>query len=187
MKSPWFIASLLLLLLLGGAGWAYHHWREHHEDRIIRAAAQRYGVDPALVKAVVWRESWFNPRARGTKGELGLMQMTEPAANEWAEAERLRAFQPGDLLNPATNAYAGTYYLGKLLKRYPQADNPMPYALADYNAGRTHVLRWSKGAAATNSAAFLAQMDYPGTRQYILAIMKRRLHYLPDFPPGNGR
>jgi soluble lytic murein transglycosylase len=183
VKPRWSIILLLSSLLLGGGGWLYHHWREHHEDRIILAAAQRYGVDPALVKAVVWRESWFNPEVRGGHGEWGLMQVTEIAANEWAEAEHLRALQPADLLHPVTNACAGTFYLGKLLRRYPQTDNPIPYALADYNAGRTHALRWSRGAAATNSAAFLEQVDFPGTRQYIYAVMKRRLHYVTDFPP----
>jgi soluble lytic murein transglycosylase len=181
VKSRWPIAFLLLAVLLGGAGWLYYQWREHREDAVILAAARRYGVEPALVKAVVWRESWFNPGVRGGKGEFGLMQVTEFAANEWAEAERIKNFQPEQLLDPVTNACAGTFYLGKLLRRYPQTDNPVPYALADYNAGRTHVLRWGKGAAATNSAEFLAQMDFPGTRQYILAVMKRRLHYLPEF------
>lgn len=180
------LVTLTLIVVLGGGAWFYYHWREHHDDWIILAAARRYGVEPALVKAVVWRESWFNAHVRGGHGELGLMQVTEIAANEWAEAERIQTFQAGHLLNPVTNAYSGAYYLGKLLRRYPQTDNPMPYALADYNAGRTHVLRWSKGEAITNSAAFLAQMDFPGTRQYILAIMKRRIHYLPDFPSNTG-
>ena len=176
------LLGLLAVLLASGGGYLYYHWREHHEDKLIFAAATRYRVEPALVKAVVWRESWFNPRVRGGHGELGLMQITEIAANEWAEAEHITTFQAGHLLDPATNAYAGSYYLGKLLRRYPHTDNPVPYALADYNAGRTYVLRWSRGAAATNSAAFLAQMDFPGTRAYIHAIMKRRIHYIPDFP-----
>jgi soluble lytic murein transglycosylase-like protein len=49
--------------------------------------------------------------------------------------------------------------------------------LADYNAGRTHVLRWNKGAAKTNSEAFLAQMDYPGTRKYAQNVMKQYESY----------
>ncbi|MFM2082306.1 MAG: hypothetical protein RL380_997 [Verrucomicrobiota bacterium] len=170
-----------IVAVLGGLG-GYWYWREHHEDRFMLAAARHYHVDPALVKAVAWRETWFNPHARGRHGELGLMQITEPAANEWVEAERVKNFSLEHLLDPATNAYAATFYLAKLLRRYPQTDNPLPYALADYNAGRTHVLRWGKNEAATNSAAFLAVMDFPGTKKYILAIMQRRIHYLSDFP-----
>ena len=50
----------------------YLHWRNHHFDADIKAAARRYGVDPALVRAVVWQESRFNSQARGRAGELGL-------------------------------------------------------------------------------------------------------------------
>jgi soluble lytic murein transglycosylase len=166
------------------ASWFYYEWRDHREDAVVLAAAQRYGVSPALIKAVMWRESWFNPHALGRHGEYGLMQVTEIAANEWAEAERVKDFQPEHLLDSATNAYAGTFYLAKLSRRYQQTDNPAVYTLADYNAGRTHVLRWNKGAAATNSAAFLAQMDYPGTRRYILAILNRERHYRSEFNAG---
>ena len=180
------ILAALVVMLGVAAFWIYYGWRDHSEDAVIVAAARRYGVEPALVKAVMWRESWFNPRARGGHGELGLMQITETAANEWAEAAGVKNFQPEQLLDPVTNANAGTFYLGKLLKRYPHTDNPAAYALADYNAGRTHVLRWNKGAAATNSAAFLAQMDFPGTKKYILAILRRRLHYRADFPAAGA-
>lgn len=186
VKHHRYVVAAILAALIAAAGiigsWFYYEWRDHSEDAVIAAAARRHGLDPALVKAVMWRESWFNPRARGSHGEFGLMQVTETAAGEWAEAAGVKNFQPEQLLDPAINANAGTFYLAKLLKRYPQTDNPAVYALADYNAGRTHVLRWNKGAAATNSAAFLAQMDYPGTKKYILAILRRRLHYQSDFP-----
>ena len=181
MKYQRFTALAIVAALGFVVGWLYYNWREHREDAVIIAAARRYGIEPALVKAVMWRESWFNPDVHGGHGELGLMQITETAANEWAEAERVKNFQPEQLLDPVTNALAGTYYLAKLLRRYPQTDNPLPYALADYNAGRGRVLQWNKGAAATNSVAFLAQMPFPGTKSYILAILKRRLHYLPEF------
>ena len=64
-------------------------------------------------------------------------------------------------MNPATNTLIGAWYLEKLLKRYAQTDNPIPYVLADYNAGRSNVLKWNQGRAATNSAAFLWQIDFP--------------------------
>ncbi len=176
-RVKWLVVVLAGLLLGGLGAWLYYDWREHHQDGPILAAARRYGVDAALVKAVVWRESRFNPRVRGRAGEIGLMQITETAAREWAEAERLDQFQAEHLLDPATNTLAGTWYLRKLLRRYPQTDNAVAYALADYNAGRGHVLRWNTGAAATNSAVFLQQMTFPGTRKYIEAIARRQRHY----------
>ncbi len=158
---------LLAIILLGGIAAWIERWRairENSQDPVILEAAARYGVDPALVKAVVWRESWFNPNARGRKGEVGLMQIREKTAEEWAAEEHVHLFTHFQMLDPVKNARAGTWYLRKLLRRYPRTDNPLPYALADYNAGRARVLQWSNGgAAATNSAAFLARMDYPGT------------------------
>ena len=176
-RTKWFPLALAALVLSGVFAALYHHWREQSQDVPIAAAAQRYGVDAALIKAVVWRESRFNPTIRGRAGEIGLMQITETAAREWADAERLTNFQPDQLLDPATNTLAGTWYLRKLLRRYPQTDHALPYALADYNAGRAHVLRWNQGAAQTNSAAFLQQMTFPGTRKYIAAISQRYEKY----------
>jgi len=184
VKRRWKWIVLLIILADGLAGgWWYYWQRERSQDAVIQAAAQRYGVDPALVKAVVWKESWFNPRARGKKEEIGLMQLRAAAAGEWAAAERIPAFETAHLLDPATNTLAGTWYLHTLMKRYSQTDNPVPYALADYNAGRSHVLKWNKGAASTNSAAFIGQIDFPGTRQYVQAILKRRDRYHSSFPP----
>ena len=60
---------------------------------------------------------------------------------------------------------------------------PLPYALADYNAGRSNVLRWKKGAAETNSTAFLEQMDFPRTREYAQKILARRQAYTNEFKP----
>jgi soluble lytic murein transglycosylase len=156
-------------------------YNEHSQDQNIAAAAQRYGVAPSLVKAIVWRESRFNPHAHGRAGEIGLMQIRDAAANEWAQAEKLPLFSHSDLYDPAKNTMAGTWYLRKLLRRYGNTDNPPAYALADYNAGRTHVLRWNKGAASTNSTVFLKQMDFGGTRDYVNAILKREARYRKQF------
>jgi len=146
---------------------------QHSQDGPIRVAAQRYGVEPALVRAIVWRESRFNPRARGRVGEIGLMQLREEAAQEWADAEHIRGFEHSQCFDPITNALAGTWYLKKLLQRYKKTDDPVPYALADYNAGRGNVLKWITGEAATNSARFIDQIAFPGTRDYVQSVMRR--------------
>jgi len=175
---------LLALLLLGGALALLEQWRlgrENRHDRLILATARQYGVDPALVKAVVWRESKFDPRARGRAGEVGLMQVRAEAAGEWARAEGRRLASHTDLLDPGRNLQAGTWYLRKVLRRYAQTDNPMAYALADYNAGRTRVLNWNKGPAATNSAAFLREIDFPATRDYIRSVLRRCERYHRQF------
>ena len=157
--------------------WWWVQRREHQAEVHILGAARRYGVDPALVKAVVWRESRFQAEARGAAGELGLMQVGSLAAREWAAAENLATSVRPDLLDPRVNTLAGTWYLAKLLRRYAATDRPEAYALADYNAGRANVRRWLGGPAATNSTAFLAAMDFPTTRDYIHDILDRRDRY----------
>jgi soluble lytic murein transglycosylase len=162
-------------------------WQEHSQDKHILAAARLHHVDPALVKAVVWRESRFNPNARGSKGEIGLMQIMKGTAEDWAKAERAPFFLHAQLFDPAKNTQAGAWYLSKLLRRYTQTDNPVLYALADYNAGRSNVLRWNKGAAATNSAAFMAQMDFPGTKAYVRTVSQRYDRYRKEFSLTGGK
>jgi peptidoglycan lytic transglycosylase len=173
----WIVVAIVLIFLAIAAFQVFRTYRENSHDKHIIAAARKYDVDPTLIKAVVWRESRFDARARGGDGEIGLMQIREAAAKEWAKAEGIEFFSHQYLYDPAKNVSAGTWYLRKLLRRYPRADNPVVYALADYNAGRTHVLRWNKGAASTNSAQFLRHMDYPGTRVYIAAVQQRQQHY----------
>lgn len=181
------LRRLCVILGLLGALAAYWWWwqgrLERSQDGPIRAAAQRYGMEPAVIKAVVWRESHFNPKARGRAEEIGLMQLQDAAAREWAEAEHLQVFEHEHCFDPGTNTLAGTWYLRKLLRRYAQTDNPLPYALADYNAGRGNVLKWNQGAAATNSATFIERIGFPSTRDYVRSVTRRYAYYRPLFPP----
>src|SRR2546425_61469 len=102
--------ALLVLLCVVGCDALYWWWRVRR-DRIqevpIRAAAERYGVEPALVKAIVWRESRFNPAVRGRANEIGLMQLQEASAQEWADAEHIPWFVHEHCFDPATNTLAG--------------------------------------------------------------------------------
>src|SRR5437660_5608042 len=85
--------GLSLVLLTGMVCYCCREARlERSQNGPIRAAAERYGVERALVKAVVWRESKFNPTVHGRANEIGLMQLQEVAAQEWADAEHISSF-----------------------------------------------------------------------------------------------
>ena len=56
---------------------------ERRYNGIIRDAAAEFGVEHALIKAVIWQESRFDEKAVGQAGEIGLMQLMELAAFEW--------------------------------------------------------------------------------------------------------
>lgn len=150
-------------------------------DALILNAAQRHGVSPSLIKSVIWRESRFQPEMRGTSGERGLMQVTEIAAKDWVVSEKIEGFSAPDLFDPKTNIDVGTWYLARALKHWAHKDNPMPFALAEYNAGRTRVKRWERDSNKLKDAFkaddLRAVMDFPGTRQYIESIMHRYHQY----------
>lgn len=176
------LAAVLLLAAAGAGLWGWlEARREHRFDGLIRGVAARYGVDPALIKAVIRRESHFRPHARGAAGELGLMQVTDAAAQEWAESAGVYPLPETHLLDPRTNVLAGTWYLARLLRRYAHTDRPEVFALADYNAGRGNVLKWARDAATTNSTAFQDVIGFPSTRAYVNAVLGHREHYRRDF------
>jgi soluble lytic murein transglycosylase len=172
------VLALVALCVIGGGAylWVIISQSRKFEPQI-NAAAKRYNMDPLLIKAVVWRETRFHPDRRGRAGEIGLMQIQEAAAMEWASAEHVPNFSHEQCFDPGTNVFAGTFYLSKLMKRYTQTDDPLPFALADYNAGRGHLLKWNGGAGATNSAAFIAQIGFPNTKAYVKSVMRRYALY----------
>lgn len=159
--------------------WWRSQLREGSFDVEIRQAAATNGIDPALVKAVAWRESRFNPDARGASGEYGLMQIQETAAREWAAAVSNTSFEPEDLLDPKTNLMAGSWYLKKWSDRAPHADNPLPFALAAYNAGPAKAREWAKDT--NSSVEFIEQIGYQATRDYVLSVQEKAGRYRESF------
>jgi soluble lytic murein transglycosylase len=180
MKRLRNVVLLFLVAIVALKGWLY--WREHRFDAVIDQAAKRYQLDRSLIRAVVWRESDFHPGARGRAGELGLMQIREPAAMEWASAEHIDHFDHASCLDPLTNVLAGTWYLKRVLRHYGQADDPLPFGLAEYNAGRGNVLKWLAGGNATNSAIFIERIGFPSTKIYVQKIMDRYKEYIKVNP-----
>jgi hypothetical protein len=95
-------------------------------QKIIRAAAERYGVDADLIHCVIAVESNFNPKAVSPKNARGLMQLLPQTAAQLGVK---------DIFDPEQNVDGGTRYLRDLLKKYSN----LTLALAAYNAGPQRV------------------------------------------------
>ena len=163
--------------------YAFYEWmspaRFHQYDRLIRSVALEHHLDPMLVKAVVWRESRFDPKKRGTHGERGLMQVTEVAANEWARENKIADFKPDQLFDPKTNLEAGSWYLRRAMQHWTHQSDSIPFALAEYNAGASRAHRWSGGNSVSEipEREFLQKIDFPATRRYVESIIDRYKFY----------
>ncbi len=188
------ILGALVLATLGAAtAWVCRFellaWRFRE---VIRPAAARYHVAPALIASVIWQETRFRPYLMGRAGELGLMQVMPASAQEWAAFEHRAPVSRVDLLNPHTNVMAGTWYLHRAIDRWAGLPDALPHALAEYNAGRSNALRWDRSSHSRRTS-FTNAISYPSTQRYVVEILRhyhtfgrpwRRL--TPDAPSPRG-
>jgi hypothetical protein len=126
-------------------------------ESLVREAAERHSVDPALVRAVIETESNWNPAAVSRKGATGLMQLIPTTAQR---------FGANNLWDPKQNVDAGVHYLKTLLERY---NGNLDLALAAYNAGEGAVDR-AHGVP-----------SFRETRSYVHKVQDAY------FRPGSGR
>jgi soluble lytic murein transglycosylase len=190
MRFVWKLILCLLLALAAGFGYlalrsgdalySFYEWvspaRFQQYDSIITSVATEHGLDPMLVKAVVWRESRFDTKKYGTAGERGLMQVSAKAANEWVRQNKIENFKVDDLFEPKTNLEAGSWYLRRALDHWQTESEPLPFALAEYNAGASRAQRWV-GADGITTNQFLDNIDFPATRRYVQSILERYSFY----------
>lgn len=123
-------------------------------DPIIASAAHRYGVEQALVKAVIKAESGFQPNAVSPKGARGLMQLM-PSTAQMHGVRNIHA--------PIENIEGGVQHLRMLLDRY---QNNVVLALAAYNAGEGWVDQYG------------GIPPFEETRNYVSRVLRFRQDYL---------
>ncbi len=85
---------------------------------IVRTHARNYDLDPAMLAAVIYAESRFDPDARSAAGALGLMQLLPDTARGIAVRTGGHGFVTDDLFEPEINVRYGAWYLRNLLQKY---------------------------------------------------------------------
>lgn len=170
---------MVLVVVIGFERFWYPLRYEDH----IRSTAERTGLDPTLLAAVVRTESRFRPGARSHAGAVGLMQVL-PATAAWvAQRHGLTGYHPGWLTDPEGNLLVGALYLAELLERY-RGDEVA--ALAAYNAGPSAADTWiAKGPGLSSEA-----ITYPETRSYVSEVLTTRQTFArlyPHLDPNHSR
>lgn len=138
-----------------------------YED-ILQAHGRNYDLDPALLAAVVYVESRFDPNAESAAGAVGLMQLLPDTAKGIAIRTGGTRFVTADLRDPEINVRYGAWYLRNLRDRY----GGLELALAAYHAGQGNVDRWQANGTG---------IGFPETRDYVAEVLRLRRVYVDAY------
>lgn len=144
---------------------------------IIRQQAAQKHLDPALVAAVIYAETKFDPQP-SSAGAEGLMQILPQTALFLAHRSGATTFHVSDLAMPSVNIAYGSYYLRYLLDEY--GGNEV-VALAAYNGGETNVDRWLAAARRAGRPFTVSQIPFPETRAYVIRVMQAQRDYRQSY------
>lgn len=139
----------------------------------LRRKAQTQGLDPALVAAIIWQESTFDPWAVSSAGARGLMQVIPPTGRSIARALGV-TYRARDLHDPEVSLTFGTHYLKGMLGEF---DGRTERALAAYNAGPHRVAAWTAAKPDMSAEEFIESIPFTETRSYVMNILTHMEHY----------
>ena len=169
------LAFLAVILLLTGVGYwllmrALYPLQYETE---IRRYAERDGISPSLVCAVVCTESHFQPDAVSYADAKGLMQLTDDtyAWVRWKMGKEAPAAD--NITDPDTNLQCGIRLLKELIARYAVTET----ALAAYNAGIGNVDRWLTDPQYSADGKTLSDIPFSETKQYVTKVIKTQKIY----------
>jgi soluble lytic murein transglycosylase len=144
---------------------------------IIREQAAAKHLDPALIAAVIYAESKFDPRPSAA-GAQGLMQILPATAYYLAHLSGGSRFTASDLATPSINVAYGSYYLRYLLDHYG-GDEML--AVAAYNGGLANVDGWVVKAREEGTRLTVQAIPFPETRAYVQRVLDAQSAYRTQY------
>ncbi len=181
-------AAIAVTVLFVGMAVSMLHTAQRNETLplsdagIIREQAADKHLDPALIAAVIYAETRFDPRP-SPAGAQGLMQILPATAYYLAHLSGGITFTAGDLASPSVNVAYGSYYLRYLLDHYG-GDEML--AIAAYNGGLTNVDRWVARANAAGRHLKVQEIPFPETREYVQRVLSAQAAYRETYPRQLG-
>ena len=152
------------------------------DTSVIREQAAEKRLDPALIAAVIYAETKFDPRP-SPAGAQGLMQILPATAYYLAHLSGGSRFTASDLATPSVNVAYGSYYLRYLLDHY--AGNEM-LAVAAYNGGLANVDKWVAQANAEGKQLSIPEIPFTETREYVRRVLAAQRAYRATYPRQLG-
>jgi soluble lytic murein transglycosylase len=149
---------------------------------VIRQQAGEKHLDPALIAAVIYAETKFNPRP-SSAGAQGLMQILPATAYYIAHLSGGSRFTAGDLATPSINVAYGSYYLRYLLDHYNGNET---LAVAAYNGGQANVDSWVAQANAEGRQLTVGAIPFEETRAYVQRVLSAQQAYRAAYPRQLG-
>lgn len=145
----------------------------------VQESADRHGVDPYLVCAVIKCESDWRSDAQSQAGAVGLMQLMPATSKEVARLGLVDTgtYDPADLTDPRTNIEYGTAYLAYLQANLSSRDE----VVAAYNAGLGSVQAWTADGSDVGSS-----IQYAETATYLARVNAAYDRYRGLYPSSLG-
>ncbi len=134
---------------------------------LIETYAEEYGVDKALLYALIECESGFDKNAVSAVGAKGLTQIT-PETFKWLQSKTGESYSDDALFEPEVSIKYGAFFLGMLLEEFGDTKT----ALAAYHAGRGQVNEWLENPEYSKDSKKLDVIPFEDTSAYAQKVIR---------------
>jgi soluble lytic murein transglycosylase len=153
-------------------------WWQHAYPRAYRDLVERYqalGDNPeGYLYSIMRKESGFHPHDLSYADAQGLLQMIPPTTLRVAKQLGI-PYDPGRLYEPAYNIQTGSWYIGRLLKKFK---GQIPLGAGSFNSGPRPVMKWIDRHGDRELDELVELVPFSQTREYMKKVTENFARYL---------